>query len=240
MLQTHESSTAENPKRGRMVPLSWKRHRLTYRYHPACSSLTSTVSCPTRYIATPRKFPESVPDSRMVCAGVWDRRIPGATFVPSAWIQLSSKSQSRKGPQALLLYCTLRIGAWAWKSTSLPRYLTFWSSTPDALVPEDADGLITRKLQSGLPSAWGIVTWNWPARPLGVAAWFALRKPQVAAAATAPSGALSWNRAAVRWIMFAPTISWRPPRSLGRSPTASVRSRRPSGSSASIRGGMGR
>src|SRR5215210_9278410 len=127
----------------------------------------------------------------MVCAGVWDRRIPGATFVPSAWIQLSSKSQSRNGPQALLLYCTLRIGAWAWKSTSLPRYLTFRSSTPEAFVPEDADGRITRKLQSVLPSAAGMVTWNWPANPLGVAAWLALGKPQVAGAARAVSGALS-------------------------------------------------
>src|SRR5215216_3371801 len=240
MLQTHESSTAEKPKRGRMVPLSWKRHRLTYRYHPACSSLTSTVSCPTRYIATPRKLPESDPDSRIVCAGVWDRRIPGTTFVPSAWIQLSSKSQSRKGPQALPSYCTLRIGAWAWKSTSLPRYLTFRSSTPDAFIPEDADGLITRKLQSGLPSAWGMVTWNWPARPLVVGAWFALGNPQVAAAARDLSGALSWNRDTVRWIMFAPTISCRALPPWGRSPTASVRSTRPSGSSASMSGGMGR
>jgi dihydrofolate reductase len=46
----------------------------------------------------------------MVCAGVRERRIPGATFAPSAWTQLSSKSQSRKGPQAFPSYLTLRIG----------------------------------------------------------------------------------------------------------------------------------
>jgi hypothetical protein len=95
----------------------------------------------------------------MVVVDVADR-IPGATFVPSAWTQLSSKSQSRKGPQASLSYRTLRMGAWAWKSTSLPRYITFLSSTPEAFVPEDADGRIKRKLQSGLPSARGMVTWN--------------------------------------------------------------------------------
>src|SRR4028119_1924082 len=103
----------------------------------------------------------------MVCAGVWARRIPGATFVPSAWIKLSSKSQSRKGPQASLSYWTLRTGAWASKSTSLPRYLTFLSSTPEAFAPWEADGLITRKLHSGLPSEAVVVAWNCPARPLG-------------------------------------------------------------------------
>src|SRR5215210_5888933 len=190
-----------------MVPSSWKRHWLTYRYQPACNSLTTTVSCPWRYIATPRKFPESVPDSRMVRAGAWERRIPGATFAPSAWIQLSSKSQSRKGPQAFPSYLTLSIGAWAWKSTSLPRYLTCLSSTPEAFVPEEADGRITRKRQSGLPSAPGTVTRNCPARPLGVVAWFALGKPQVAAATRALSGALLSNRDTDRWTMFAPTIS---------------------------------
>src|SRR5918999_4040791 len=185
-----------------MVPLSWKRHRLPYRYQPASSSQTRTVSRPWRYIAVPRKFPESVPDSRMVCAGVWERRIPGATLVPSAWIQLSSNSQSRKGPQASPSYWTLRIGAWASKSTSLPRYLTFLSSTPDAFVPWEADGLTTRKLQSGLPSDRVMLTWNWPAKPLGVGGWLALGTPQWAWRASASAGALSWNRDTVRWIMF--------------------------------------
>jgi hypothetical protein len=31
-------------------------------------------------------------------------------------------------------YWTLSIGAWAWKSTSLTRYVTFRSSTPDPLI----------------------------------------------------------------------------------------------------------
>src|SRR5215213_210023 len=49
-----------------MVPSSWKRQRLMYRYQPASISLTTTTSWPSRYIATPRKLPTSVPDSRMV------------------------------------------------------------------------------------------------------------------------------------------------------------------------------
>src|SRR5207253_3649356 len=45
-LHTHELDTAENPKRGRIVPSVWRRHSLTYRYHPASISHTSTTSCP--------------------------------------------------------------------------------------------------------------------------------------------------------------------------------------------------
>ena len=73
---------------------------------------------------------------------------------------------------------------------------------PDAFVPVEADGLIERKLQSGLPSAWGMVTRNRPARSLGVAGWLALGTPQVSACARASAGAPSSNRDAVRWIMF--------------------------------------
>src|ERR687890_484048 len=100
------------------------------------------------------------------------------------------------------------MGAWAWKSTSLPRYVTFRSSTPDPLVPEDAAGRVTRKLQSVVPP-WVMVNWYWPAVFRDAVLWAALGKPQAGAAARALSGARPSNRDTVRWIMFTPMISWR-------------------------------
>src|SRR5690349_14099635 len=133
-------------------------------------------------MATPLKLPVSVPLSRMVCGSSVHMRMPPlvpGTSKPLATNMPSCQDQSRKGPQKLRSYCTLSTGACASLSTSLPRYLTFFRSMPEALRPDDAAGRMQVKRQNSCPPR-EMTTSNWPAVPLLVVGCPALLGPQFA------------------------------------------------------------
>ena len=70
------------PNRGLMTPSSRSRQSETYRYQPACTSLTMRSSPSSYHRATPWKSPASVPASRIVAGGSPHSRQPGPTGSP--------------------------------------------------------------------------------------------------------------------------------------------------------------